>query len=415
MISEFDVHKHGPAAAAGLEQPFADPDGMLDRCRELAATIGITRIANVTGLDAIGLPVVMVCRPMSRVHVVVQGKGPTLELAEISGILEAAEGFHAERIDMPLRYATQRDLKTKVTVVPTHMLPRLNVGYFHQDHRTMWIEGHCLSGGGPVWVPYECVHLDFSIPHPTGAGCFVNSSTGLACGNTWYDAVNHALLEVIERDAEALWHAGERWSEPGARIDLDQVDDPACSELVAKITSVGLSVAAWDTTSDIGVPCCSAMIYQKYTDTAPLRIPNAGSGADLVPAVALYRALSEAAQSRLTMISGVREDNERQLYEPVCRDQYRSIVDRIEGAPVTKKSLCAKNLPSRGEATTAILLGRLAAAGYRRAIAVDLTRPEIGLPVVRLVVPGLEGPHDAPGALPGVRALRVQKEAAGDV
>lgn len=408
-----DASPDGTTRTPDHDRSWANPSEMVDRCHDLARIIGLTRVANVTGLDVIGIPVVMVCRPMSRAHVVVQGKGATIAEAEISGIMEAAEGFHAERIDAPLRYATQRDLKAKFPVAPTHMLPRLNVQFFHQDHRTLWIEGRYLADDSPVWVPYECVHLDFSLPHPTGAGCFLNSSTGLACGNTWRQAVKHALCEVIERDADALWHAGDRWFDSEARIDLSSVADPDCAELVGKIQSVGLSVAAWNITSDIGVPCCSVLIYQPHSEAVPLRVPSAGSGADLCPTVALHRALTEAAQSRLTLISGVREDNDRSVYEPMASDRYRRMIERIEATPANARLPNPRGLPIGPEAANDILLQRLRDAGYHRAIAVDLSRSDIGLPVVRVIVPGLEGPHEAPGALPGVRALRARKAASG--
>ena len=65
-------------------------------------TMGITRIANITGLDRLGIPVVMVCRPNSRSIAVSQGKGLTLDAAKASGLMESVETFHAESITRPL-------------------------------------------------------------------------------------------------------------------------------------------------------------------------------------------------------------------------------------------------------------------------------------------------------------------------
>src|SRR5262249_27496119 len=81
-------------------------DYTLNRALRLAPVMGITRIANVTGLDVIGVPVVMVCRPNSRSVAVSQGKGIDLTSARASGVMEATELYHAETITLPMRLAT---------------------------------------------------------------------------------------------------------------------------------------------------------------------------------------------------------------------------------------------------------------------------------------------------------------------
>jgi YcaO-like protein with predicted kinase domain len=79
--------------------------------------MGITRIANVTGLDSVGIPVVMVCRPNSRSVAVSQGKGIDLGSAHASGLMEAAELYHAETITLPMRLATYEELRYQHNVV----------------------------------------------------------------------------------------------------------------------------------------------------------------------------------------------------------------------------------------------------------------------------------------------------------
>ena len=70
--------------------------------------MGITRLADVTGLDYIGIPVIMACRPNSRALSVAQGKGLDLDAARTSGFMEAAETFHGEHIDLPVPVAARR-------------------------------------------------------------------------------------------------------------------------------------------------------------------------------------------------------------------------------------------------------------------------------------------------------------------
>src|ERR1700742_693684 len=84
-----------------------DPAHTLARVQPLLATMGITRVANVTGLDTIGIPVVMVCRPNARSLSVSQGKGLTLDAAKASGLMESIELYHAETITLPLKLATR--------------------------------------------------------------------------------------------------------------------------------------------------------------------------------------------------------------------------------------------------------------------------------------------------------------------
>src|SRR5207249_2958495 len=87
------------------------PAETVARLRPLMAGFGITRLADVTGLDRIGLPVFQAIRPLSRSVSVAQGKGLTADAARASALMEAVETWHAERIDRPLRLARERDLR----------------------------------------------------------------------------------------------------------------------------------------------------------------------------------------------------------------------------------------------------------------------------------------------------------------
>src|SRR5947209_9745751 len=73
------------------------PEETVARLRPFLPAMGITRVANVTGLDRIGIPVVMVYRPNARGLVCAQGKGFRLATAKASGLMEAIETYHAER------------------------------------------------------------------------------------------------------------------------------------------------------------------------------------------------------------------------------------------------------------------------------------------------------------------------------
>src|SRR5437879_70136 len=87
------------------------PADTVSRLRPLMPVMGITRIADVTGLDHIGIPVVMVCRPNARSLSVSQGKGLDVDAARASGLMESVEFHHAERITLPLKLASLSELR----------------------------------------------------------------------------------------------------------------------------------------------------------------------------------------------------------------------------------------------------------------------------------------------------------------
>src|SRR5207237_9881329 len=84
----------------------ASLDDTLTRALPLAPVMGITRVANVTGLDSVGIPVVVVCRPNSRPVPVSQGKGINLASERARGWMEADEHYHAAARNLQVRLAT---------------------------------------------------------------------------------------------------------------------------------------------------------------------------------------------------------------------------------------------------------------------------------------------------------------------
>ena len=148
-----------------------DPAATLARAQPHLAAMGITRIANVTGLDRIGVPVVMVCRPNARSLAVSQGKGLTLEAAKASGVMEAIELYHAERIELPLKLGSARELASTPSPGRPRRPAALAESRFHVDLPILWIEGrNLLSDDAPTWLPYELVHTRYTSPLPSGSG-----------------------------------------------------------------------------------------------------------------------------------------------------------------------------------------------------------------------------------------------------
>ena len=381
----------------------ATPAETVARIRPVMRDMGITRIANVTGLDRIGIPVVMVTRPNSRSIAVSQGKGLDLDAARASGLMEAVEGFHAERITLPLRLGSQEDLAGSHRLVDVGALPGVSWSQFQPALPILWIEARDLADGAPVWLPYEVVHTNYTLPLPQGSGCFAATTNGLASGNHPWEAVTHGICEVVERDSTCLWHHLDRPARGRTRIDLNTVDDESCDGLFRRLARAGLTAALWNTTSDLGIPSFYGMILDEERPHSHLGV---GAGCHPSKTVALLRAMTEAVQVRTTYITGSRDDLSPEEYTA------SAIADKVRKSRALLDFQGAaqdfRELPTRESQTceedVRWMLGRLEAAGLGQVAVVDLTREDFRIPVVRVVIPGLEGLDDDESYVPGARA-----------
>ena len=380
----------------------------LERARALSAAAGVTRVANVTGLDRVGMPVVAVMRPNARSLAVSQGKGLSLEAAMVSGLMEAIESYHAEHTELPLCLESQRALSARATVCDVAGLPRVAGRSLHPERAILWTSGHELLSDAPVYVPFELVHTNFSLPLPTGSGAFVMSSNGLASGNHPSEALSHALCELIERDAVALFEACGGVSQAALRVGPDSIDDVDAQQLIMRLEAAGIAYGIWDVTSDIGVPTLVCGIVDASADPFQPLYYATGSGCHPVREVALLRALTEAAQCRLTYIAGARDDADGAFFararNPERVAHMRSLL--LEQPALRRLTQLPSQWHDSLEQDVRWLLAQLAAAGLTQVIAVDLSLPQLGLPVVRAIVPGLESVRSATGYTPGARALR---------
>ncbi|HEX9768877.1 MAG TPA: YcaO-like family protein [Kiloniellales bacterium] len=384
-----------------------DPDATLQWLCPLLPALGITRVANVTGLDYIGIPVVMVCRPNSRSLSVAQGKGWNLAAAKASGIMEAVEGHHSQHITLPLKYASYDELRFTHDMADVARLPQVRNSKFHPDFCLHWIEGYDLATGTRLWVPYEMVHTNYTLPTTIVSGCFLPSTNGLASGNHMLEAISHGLCEVVESDARALWWSLTPEAKRRTVLDLTTLDDAACLSVVDKFERANMAVSVWNMTSDLGIPC----FYCSLTEAPHNRKSQAGrcGGVGCHPArgIALMRALTEAAQSRLTLISGSRDDISPHDYRGT-RGPVASILDALT-SPLDGGGQDFRRIPSHESVAidddVRWELAQLHRAGFSQVVVVDLTKAEFEIPVVRVVIPGLEGLNAHRQYCPGERAI----------
>ena len=376
-----------------LDAPLRLRDGT-HRTASLAATwrrfapamrrAGITRIADLTGLDDLGIPVATAIRPMGKSLSTQQGKGLTFEQAKVSALMEALETWTAEELAIPRVKGSASQLAKRHNVVDVAALPRPN-GPLELAARWDWVEGFDLVAGEPILVPAESVTLDTTFTKPP---VFDISSNGLASGNVLVEAILHGLCEVIERDAEAHWRrtGGDR------RLVLDTIDDVACRGLIDRITRRGARVFVWDLASDIGLCAIGCAIVEDPREPAWRALGcYQGFGAHLRPEIAISRALTEAAQTRLTYIAGGRDDFFPADYERATDPEVlREVWDRL-AQPCDEPALFAdlpRHEPKRLGEALAMVVELACVAGCEQIIAVDLTHPKLRVPVAKVIVPG---------------------------
>ena len=342
--------------------------------------VGITRIADVTWLDEIGIPVYQAIRPDSWSLCVSQGKGLTPDLAKVSAAMESIELWHAERMNAPQRTATPHDLTDELPYRLDELaLARRNA--VHAGSRLDWSAATGVRTGTRTWVPTELVSRDTRVGARWSMPLFAKSTNGLASGNTLNEALLHGLYEVIERDA--LTRAATT-TEPPPALDLRTITGPATS-LIDRMRQADIDLRVTLLPSPVGPPCFRANIW---SDALPLVFD--GSGCHTDREVALCRALTEAAQSRLTLIAGTRDDIRESHYRQAAR------AARLSGSALPTaddERLAFTDVPTTWQPDLAEDLHTTArqveAVTGREPLYVDHTRPDLGIPVATVVCPGL--------------------------
>lgn len=357
------------------------PEETWARIAPLLSRMGITRIADITGLDTIGIPVFQSIRPNSRTLSVSQGKGITPELARVSAAMEAIEFWHAEETQPLLLSATVEEMYPRLHYSVLD-LARPVRSLLSQHTRLQWVEAKSLDKPGSTWLPWSYVHLDFTDPARWRPPILSASSIGLASGNTRDEALLHGLYESLERHAKA--QLGRQRS--GTELDLATVGGIS-AELLDRFSVADVKVRVHDATAEAGLPCYEVLIW---SPDLPVRF--VGWGCHRYADVALSRALTEAAQSRLMMIAGTRDD--------VSSDSYDWVVSRPRLNSPFRPSTPGKSFPNAQCRNTGIeedleFAVNIAAEKANGSVFwVDLTSPDFGIPVVKVVTPGLAVPKE---------------------
>lgn len=218
------------------------------------------------------------------------------------------------------------------------------------------------------------------------------------------------MLERIERDAETLWRLLPSKSKLGTCITPEAFEDPVLNGMAERIAACGLQLRLFDMTSDIGIPCYAAALADaailsakrpRYHDV------TIGQGAHPVSWRAAIRAVTEAAQSRLTYIGGARDDV---FPETFTRDLPRETQHLFEAAP-HRKVTASTETAGGPQALLDLVMRRLKAAQIDTMVSVQLLENGAPFSVVKVFVPELENPDGQRKRRFGTRALAHALEA----
>jgi len=364
--------------------------------RSIRHHFGITRIAEISGLDNLGIPIHSVFRPRSTSMSSVQsGKGITVADSLASGLAEAIETDCAERFSPADRIAgCYRDLRAA-----GHPVARFRSGLpggrgIPDDLVLDWVWADDLlaaAGERHCRIPLELVAQG---ARRDGWRLFdIRVSNGLASGNVLEEAICHAIEELIERDAAGIFTFRTKYLEHDVRpsyrrIALGSLPSSGAA-LVARIRDSGRSVVLIDGTTDLGVAVVFCVIESHLG-------PCLGCGASLDAEVAVTRALTEAAQSSAGSIQGAREDLASR--DPRIFDHSQGF-DTFRGRQLIRDRAHAERpfaaLPSRHndyvDQDLSDLLELLRRHGTEHVYCCEIADPNLrDFAVARVVIPGLE-------------------------
>ncbi len=372
----------------------------LSRVTPLLKNFGITRVARHTGLDNLGIPVWCAYTPNSRSIVVAQGKGVTDEDAKASAVMEALERAVAGHPNIDIVTDTMNGLVSQGRFADP--LPGLIAGErtdLRPDEAIDWVTGRDLLDGREVHIPLETVLLD----RTRQKSRYWMSSDGLASGNCDDEAILHGLLERIERDAYVLWQIAPVTYRHSRCVDATLYGGAIMADILARIEMAGLILRLFDITSDVGIPCFTAILgpVSVLSDKSLryVEVTN-GSGAHPSPSLAALRAVTEAAQSRLTYISGARDDVSAKAYREPLPDETRHLFT-CSPKEVPQMHLSSRTISSMIQH----VLDKFGEANIPSAVAVRLSHSDWPFSVFKILVSALENPDGNRARRFGPRAI----------
>ena len=355
-------------------------------------TVGITRVADITDLDRIGMPVFTAIRPTAEDGAIsiYGGKAISKDHAKASAMMEGFERYSAEKQESDdTIFATPNEIGEKGEYIEPKSLnlPQKFENADLGDTRFEWNLAHDIITGNDYYVLSNAVFHPYN--HDSDVESLFKSNTnGLASGNVLEEAILHGIFEVIERDA---WSIFEMTHKNYSQINIDSIESELINEIIDKFESQGIKIKLMDFTADINIPTIAASADDTVTRDAGLL--TLGIGTHLDPEVAILRALTEVAQSRATQINGAREDTVRadfareagyERMKRINKYYFRQEEEQINLSDIENKSTTSI------DEDIDIVKEELIANDIKHVLYTDLTRPEVDVSVVRVIIPEME-------------------------
>ena len=353
---------------------------------------GITRIADITDLDRIGLPIYTAIRPTAEDGAVsiYGGKGITKDHAKASAMMEGFERYSAERqdIDETIIASLSEIEEFGEYIDPKSLnLPKEFEKKDISDLSLEWSKSIDLISNREYYIPTNAIYHPY-ISKDDSQSLFKSNTNGLASGNILEEAILHGIFEVIERDA---WSIFELTHKNYAQIDISSTENEIIIDIIEKFESEGIKIKLMDFTADIKIPTIAASADDTITKDAGLL--TLGMGTHLDPEVAILRALTEVAQSRATQINGAREDTVRadfareagyERMKRINKFYFRDEEEQIKLSDIENKSTSSITRDIE------IVKDELVSNDIQKILYSNLTRPELDVSVVRVVIPEME-------------------------
>ena len=325
------------------------------------------------------------------------GKGSTAEQGEASALMEAIERysgiFQGDEIRAKRRFA---DFPSGEAIPPNQILlfsdAQLRQGrastpgqdeteaipeLFNRSAAIEWSPVWSLRDARSKYLPTSLLYF-----FCRGPAAFAADSNGCAAGNTLEEAMVQGFLELVERDAYAIWWYN-RLQRPA--LDLGQFDNSYVRDLQRQLAETGRRLWVLDVTSDLGIPTFVAVTHWMQNGRENIEF---GSGAHFDTRIALLRALTELNQflSLGLMGGGTGEKSSLDGDSPLRLQDHPYLTP--SGNSLVQPSLGSKfgHLDTREQAMACVSLAKQAGLDF---LVLDQTRPDIEVPVVRVIVPGL--------------------------
>jgi ribosomal protein S12 methylthiotransferase accessory factor len=361
-------------AGPNVALPVRDAETLERREAAVSAGKGLTEAQ--AGASAL-------CEAIERYSATFQGDEPriTASLLELGG-----QAIHPNAVQsFSQRQYREREGLNRALIDRRRSIPRP----FDENAPLEWTPLWSLTGECVRYLPTACCYLGCGAPD-----FIVGDSNGVAAGNSHEEAVLHGFLELVERDGAAIWWYN-RLLRPG--VDLETFDEPRFELIREGHTQLGRSLWILDLTTDLGLPIYVAVSMAEQGTSAP--VVALGFGAHLEPRVAAGRALTEVSQFlRLLQQSPPGSAARDWPAAAATATEERFLFPGPEPAKRSGGFLETKSDDLKTDVETCVAL---AARHGLETLVLDQTRPDIGLPVVRVVVPGLRHfwPRFGPGRL----------------